>query len=647
MAEEKNENLEYVHSVLLNLKMIDKRSSPSDITEENLKELADRLGVKVSDVKNKSSLKSLHMLGAFTQLLDTQSMRADQSIDNLGKARTMKNYFGLPPFAFPQSSEALVYRCRGAMKVDDDDEKGHSVVNTSTVDETGASSNGQNVESVAAEINYTAQRKVAQALMKMAQSDVMRPHFVNKGGVEAVTKLIDDSSDLEVLSLCAEALFLASVKIDFCEDLVKKHVMSFVATLADKGDEETKYQCARVFCNLSKVEGRCEEVLVLNGVVGFVYSLLATTERYEFVCTLILAMCNVAPSMTENDAELAVRIFVQITKKLNVVQSYPAALFMVQIFNNLTRIPIFAVKLCEESIIPLLLRLVELHPETDLVQFSAEAFLNISLNRKNRRELASSGFATHMDRFFSIGTPLARSRILNMIGNLLHSNYFYDKIAREDIISNMLDNLLDSRQPNQFVAVAYCVSQLACVEASATVLVQCDAVKLTLGYMTEAPADAMPYMWNLLVSISQQKKYFVALAAEKEILFPLLLHHSQTENVHQGEAVALLSYNLSMHSELRDELSDKQVEVFVKTLKHIFSKFFLQRLVALNALVNIATRIPVSRSYILGNDLVTLFDSAGDVDVHMRIKFCSLLNLISCEQNCCLRLLEMGAQNSL
>jgi hypothetical protein len=54
--------------------------------------------------------------------------------------------------------------------------------------------------------NVTAQRKVAKALLTMVGNDVMIKHFLYKGGLDAVLKLIHDSKDIEVLQVCANCL---------------------------------------------------------------------------------------------------------------------------------------------------------------------------------------------------------------------------------------------------------------------------------------------------------------------------------------------------------------------------------------------------------------------------------------------------------
>ena len=71
-------------------------------------------------------------------------------------------------------------------------------------------------------------------------------------------------------------------------------------------------------------------------------------------------------------------------------------------------------------------------------------------------------------QIFVYGSPEAKSHILRMIGNLLSSNLFHDRISREDTLSSLLNNLLDPAVQDQFSGVAYCLAQVPppCTPAS-------------------------------------------------------------------------------------------------------------------------------------------------------------------------------------
>ena len=90
----------------------------------------------------------------------------------------------------------------------------------------------------------------------------------------------------------------------------------------------------------------------------------------------------------------------------------------------------------------------------------AESFVNLSMSKKNRREIAGSGIAMYLDKIFVYGNPEAKSHVLRMIGNLLSSNLFHDRISREDTLSSLLNNLLDPKVQDQFSGVAYCLAQV-------------------------------------------------------------------------------------------------------------------------------------------------------------------------------------------
>ncbi len=110
--------------------------------------------------------------------------------------------------------------------------------------------------------------------------------------------------------------------------------------------------------------------------------------------------------------------------------------------------------------------------------------------KKNRREIASSGVANYIERIFAVGTSTTRAFVLLMIGNLLSSGLFHDKIARRDILSNFIDDLLDPGQPRQFVAVSFVLAQLTQVQSSAATMVECNVIQVTLPLLPRAPPEA-------------------------------------------------------------------------------------------------------------------------------------------------------------
>lgn len=561
---------------------------------------------------------------------------------------SMKNYFGLPPYATPQSALSLIYRARGPIT-----DSGHQDSDSASAAvhvEDDFVSNGHVADSSFEGINYQAQRKVAHALLSMVKNPAMVGHFMRKGGADALMKLIHESNDREVLQHCASCLREASTKLEFAIILIEKNILQSLGTLVERGDDTIRHESTRIIANLSMVSGKHEEMLVLNGMLGLLQTIVALTDRLDSTCYAVLAISNVAVSLVTgaNDIEVAVRFCIQATRRLDVSRNLIGASFIAKIFNNFSRIPQFGSQLCEEAVLPILLRIMDIHRDETVYGFCAEAFFNCSVTKKNRREIAASGIINNMNAIFATGDSYARARLLGMIGNLLFSNFLYEKISRVDILSNILDNLMDPKQPEQFTCVVFCVAQLAAVDSSAAILVDCGVIRLTLDFLADAPSDSIRYMWNILVSLSQKPQFFDSILAERSSLFPALLRGIMNcTDGSKAYSMAVLAFNITLRPQLKAYLSGEFVDMFVKTLKTIFARFEKLRMLALNSLVNVAECAPVTRSAILSKDLISLFDGVVKVNVEMYIKFVCLLNLISCEEDCCLRLLEMGAHSAL
>jgi len=72
-------------------------------------------------------------------------------------------------------------------------------------------------------------------------------------------------------------------------------------------------------------------------------------------------------------------------------------------------------------LLPLLLVILNNRNESLVLERCTEAFLNMSSNRKNQREISSSGIVAHFSKILAgeEATPLTRSYALLMMGNLL------------------------------------------------------------------------------------------------------------------------------------------------------------------------------------------------------------------------------------
>jgi hypothetical protein len=125
------------------------------------------------------------------------------------------NYFGLPPWRCPPTSESLAYKSRTPLDTkytDTGEYTGHSHKEGAVekVEEQAKRSTLEDEEQDSSGTNTSAQRKVARALLTMVSNDVMITHFIHRGGLDAVLRLLMDSRDLDVLQVCADCLLESS-----------------------------------------------------------------------------------------------------------------------------------------------------------------------------------------------------------------------------------------------------------------------------------------------------------------------------------------------------------------------------------------------------------------------------------------------------
>ena len=489
-----------------------------------------------------------------------------------------------------------------------------------------------------------AQRKVAHALLTMAKNDIMVVHFVYKGGYDAVTKLITESKDKEVLAICGMTLVSASLRLEYTKALFDRQILTNISCLLELGDVSCWLLCSQTLANLSMNQG-LEEIFVMGGSLAIMQTLLALTDRTDIIGYTLCAMCNLAPALVGVDAEQVVRLLMQSAKKLQVTSKLQNALFILEIVLNLTRVFHFCSLLCDDAVMPLLLALMDSHPVETIIAKCSECFVNLSSNRKNRREIANSGVSSQLEKIFA-GSPLVRSYALLMIGNMLSSGLFHEKIAKASLINNIFNNMLDPNQPKQFIAVAYCISQLAIVESSARVIVNCGIIPIALKMLRQAPPGASLYLWNLLVNISHQTYFFDDIMKEIDKL--LYAFEVEVEGATFLEDISRITYNLTLRSDFASLLSDQLQEKFaeiVRTLFTIAPKPIDS--IALTTIINFASCSKVSRKVILGRDLIDILQEAGLKDIYNNLKYASLLNIISNEDNCCIRMLDGGLHKLL
>lgn len=434
---------------------------------------------------------------------------------------------------------------------------------------------------------------------------------------------------------------VTSASGQFVKPLIEKLILSSINILIENGDEAIRCLCAQALLNLTLQNGT-EDLLVLGGSLGIIQTFVSMGERVDTVCYALAAMINLGAHLTGADAEQVVRLVMQTSKRLEVMKNYDNAFFIISALLNLTRINHYSGLLCDDAVMPLLLHLMDAHPEEIVVAKCSECFVNLSLNRKNRREIASSGVAGQLEKIFTMGSPTVRSYALLMVGNLLSSGFFHEKISRDTLINNILENMLDPREENQFVAVSYCISQLAAHEASAVVIVRCHVIRVVLGLLRESPTEASSFFWNLLVNLSHEKKFFNKFMEDIDSLIPAL-HYEATKGIFIDDAIQI-AYNLCLHKNLCNFLTDNLLPVLVEVLKTAFvSHQGTIRATALTTLVNLATYCQPSRLLILGRDMIHIFEEAGIDDAHANLKYAALLNIISNEEACCGRLLDAGA----
>lgn len=128
---------------------------------------------------------------------DSISEPVPASLLNSVRSKFTQNYFGLPPYSVSQSAESLAYKSRAPLdnhKYEDSEEHSahHQLLNSDKID-TAAKKNNLNSVDLPIDNNYTAQRKVAKALLTMVSNDIMIRHFLFKGGLDAVLKLVQES----------------------------------------------------------------------------------------------------------------------------------------------------------------------------------------------------------------------------------------------------------------------------------------------------------------------------------------------------------------------------------------------------------------------------------------------------------------------
>ena len=356
--------------------------------------------------------------------------------------------------------------------------------------------------------------------------------------------------------------------------------------------------------------------------------------------------------MTEY-AEQVVRLCFLVVQKLDVMKNFNKALFVSDMYCNFSRLANYSSLLVEEGVLPLLMHLMDSHLHDDILRRCTETLANLSMNRKNRREIASSGIASRLQTLFNTGSTATRSSTLLIVGNLLSSGLFHDKVANHATIVNILDKLFDLSAPSQFNGVCYCLCQLSKVQSSCSVMVDCNVIPLLLQYIRKTPEESLDYMWMLLTNITSYPIFFdeLVVGSGAELLEELYEEvRYDTSKLNRRKAVVKIGLNISKRPDLCTYLSQPLIDTFVSTMKLLFSSRLGTETIQMSALVtliNLNYHCREARATTLGTDLIDLFQTVGLDDDKMNVKYAGLLNVISNEEACCYKLLDLGVHKLL
>lgn len=595
------------------------------------------------------------------------------------------------------TTETLIYQCRKPPMsyLLGDGTESNNLQNNDVEKEGSKSSKEAVAQEAKIDSNFDAQRKVAKTLLTMAKNEAMTQLFISKGGMDHVIRLLTDSLDLQVLATCAECITQAVSSQKYSKMLIdKKDILYSLGILIERGDLLIQWRCGKILVKLSSdsndpqtPQREIDDLLISHGILPLASTLIAASaESIETVCLTLISLCNIAPALLE-DLDSLIRIILQSVKRFDIQHVYSHAFFIVDCICNLTRLRNqFGEILVEESVLPLLLHLMEVHDTEDMIGKVVEAFVNLSVSKKNRREISTCGISAHLEKIFDVKQSTIRSHMLTMIGNLLESGFFHDRIAKEDIVNRVIYGMFNPKESViQFVAVSYFLSQLAQAQlASAAVLVGCGAIGKVLTLLRQSPSqEATVYLWSFLVNVSNEETFFDNLMNEADALFREI--HIEAEGAVQAktatkgfgkdkdlgqhsEEASQVILNLSVIHKFSSIITEDHLRLIIVALIGFFEcpRKRSCRINAARALVNIASTSHLSRQFIIlgrqqsnatnnlaspvNNDkknkkfnLIAMFEDHGIEEGFMNLLFISLINCISMEENCVIKLLEMGA----
>jgi len=607
----------------------------------------------MSTAYKSSKLQGLVDLSASAHVEEMEMAALKKSVTSKFK----NDYCGLPPYSIHLNPLAIAYKSRApAVQVIDPETEEHTMMSRQTIVKVDSGVVKKNIENVKNNIeiedNNIAQKKVALALLTMVKNEHLVVHFMDKGGLDAVLKLISETRDIDVQLTCAYCLIEASYIIENCLPLLKSNVFGAIQTFIESSDDDVRNAASQILANLTTAPG-LENLLIQSNIVTFLQIINNQLHRVDTMCFLLLALCNIANAISLPEmAEIVMRICTIISQKLDVMKSLPKAKFISDMYCNYSRLHNYSSRLVEEGVMPLLLLMMDTHQNDNVIDRCSEVLANLSLNRKYRREISSSGIGSRLSTLFNKGSTSARSSILLLTGNLLSSNLFHDKVANHVTMTNILDNLFDLNHPSQFNTVAYCLCQLSRVETSCQVVVECGAVPMILNYLTRSPPlESLDYLWTVLTDITSFADFIEPVLAKSSRELVLVLYEesiNKASKPHQLHCVVQISFNISRRSDLSSFLSFELVESLVKALKNMFALTsnndeYIQ-MTSLTTLININYYCREARGCTLDEDLIKLFENSGLDNGRLNVKYIGLLNIVSNEENCCYHMLEMHVQ---
>jgi hypothetical protein len=301
-----------------------------------------------------------------------------------------------------------------------------------------------------------------------------------------------------------------------------------------------------------------------------------------------------------------------------------------------------------------------------IVNKCTESLANLSINRKNRREIASSGLAARMATIFEHNNTISNANTLLVLGNLLSSNLFHDKVINKLTIENMLNKLFIINYIKQFNAISYCLCQLSKNINSSLLLIECNILDKILNCIHIAPADSIDYLWIILRNITSYKELYniyimntTTIFRFIDVLYNEVLHHSSTPHILLS--IMKISLNLTQHSDFTSYLDKEYLEKLILTCKYLFHHNNISSnnntsatsnplyiiFMSLISLINIARYSSASRSIILSNDLIDLYTYIGIENDYINVRYVELLHILSNDENCCYKLVEMNIQRFL